>query len=221
MNGIEVARKRMTMRTIELSFTDIYGGVQFLTLHSKYTCLYSKDSGEGKSLFYSYVSTGISLGEVEVTNSKNYPFYMADDIDGIRAVANLSGRNIVLVDEVALVSQDVIDMMSKSNNLYVCICRSMPFKLHFPMIGMYELDTEDSYAYISKMKHLRSVKAIKYDNVVVESCFNRSEGELLVSLGVRVIAYNGSGNIRKKVKRLTGNTFIFVDMGNIGVIYSF
>lgn len=199
----------------------IYGGVQSITLYSKYTCLYSKNSGEGKSLFYSHVSTGVSLGEVEVTNSENYSFYMAEDIDGVRAVANLPERNLVIIDEVALTSQSVIDMLSKSSNLYICICRSMPFKLYFPMIGMYELDTEDSYAYISKIKHLRVVKAIKYNHVIVESCFNRSEGELLSSLGVQIIASNGSGNIRKKAKRLQGNILIFVDMGNIGVIYSF
>lgn len=197
-----------------------------INLYSHYTCLYGEFSGEGKSHFFSSVEQGINTNTIEVeVKDSNIGFTLATAAT-LEAILGNRSRMVIMIDESAMLKSSIINKVNKSKHIFICITRSMPFKMDYPLQGLYKVSrkvVKDEVSFdITNVKQLPIAKDFtnKFDEVVVESKYNKSESQLLNVYLDNVKCANGRDRI-EKLLRGKGNKTILVlaDLGNIGRAY--
>ena len=131
------------MNSYKITFTDkISGESSSLELVSKFTCIYGKDSGEGKSEFFSRVEDGINTDSISIDSE--LPFTLADDAT-LAAILNTVDRSIILIDEFSFVRSSLVKIINKSKHLFIVISRTLPLKGNFSMSGIYRIRRTDNW----------------------------------------------------------------------------
>ena len=118
------------------------GSVSKIKLFSHYTCLYGKDSGEGKTKFYASIEDGLAQDtmEVKIIGDDSLKFTLAT-AGSIRAILdNRENRYVILMDESTMLKDDIIKKINESHHLFIGIGRSMPFKMDYPLAGLYKIN---------------------------------------------------------------------------------
>lgn len=200
------------------------GSSTSIKLYSHFTCIYGKDSGEGKSYFYDVIEEGISTGSIKVTvDDKNVSFTTATG-GSLDAVLSSPTKLVILMDEIAMVNPDNVGKINNSKHMFIGVARAMPFKSEYPLFGMYKVVCNKNSGIefdLVPVERLPLAKDFKYeyDNIVVEASKGRSEHELLSNYLDDVIPCGGRDRIKDTIRVLKGRTLVFADLGNIGRAY--
>lgn len=193
-----------------------------VTLYSHYTCLYGKESGEGKSYFVSLVSMLINSGQMDVVISdKSLSFTIANADSVMAVIGNEKQRYVVLIDESSMLSINALSELNKSKHIFICVCRSLPLRLNYPMNGIYKVVWDDESLDIIPIECLPVMKKVDKKRVIItEAEDDRSENELLSKYLDNVIASGGRDRIEKKLRYVDKPTLVFADLGVIGPAYA-
>ena len=197
-----------------------------INLYSHYTCLYGEFSGEGKSHFFSSVEQGINTDTVEVeVKDSNIGFTLATAAT-LEAILGNKSRMVIMIDESAMLKSSIISKVNKSKHIFICITRSMPLKMDYPLQGIYKLSRdifkEDIIFDISNVKQLPIAKDFskKFDEIIVEAKYNKSESQLLNVYLDNVKCASGRDNIEKYLREKSNKSIlVLADLGNIGRAY--
>ena len=148
------------MKTYRISFTRIEDDAGLsLELISHYTCIYGKDSGEGKTEFISLVEEGMNDGSIRIDSP--IPFAIGSPGNTGALLLN-ENRQIIMIDESVVLRDELIRQINESRHLFICISRAMPLKNSYPLDGIYLLSrTEDGWF------------AVEHDGCAICTCFYR------------------------------------------------
>ncbi len=228
------------MTNITVTFSSLVNGSSVsIVLYSRFTCIYGEESGEGKSHFFSVLEEGLGNSglapslKVDISNPE-FGFTMAyGESDFEHAVMVTKRKNIILVDEASVALGKFQSLVNESQHIFICITRSLPFKMMYPLSGIYTVNrvqNGESYDFsIEGLKELSlvSIKSIwsKFDYIVTEASKNHSEHELLSLYFDNVIAANGRDRLQKVLLTLSRSKpnckiLVFADLGNIGPAYA-
>lgn len=193
-----------------------------VTLYSHYTCLYGKESGEGKSYFVSLISMLISTDQMDVVISDESLSFTIASSDSIRAIVeNRSKRYVILIDETSMLSVGALVELNKSNHIFICVCRSLPLRLSYPMNGIYKIIWNEESLDILPIDCLPTMRYVdKKRAIITESREGRSEHELLSVYLDNIVAACGRDRIEKKLRHVDKPTLVFADLGAIGPAYA-
>jgi hypothetical protein len=154
---------------------------------------------------------------------------MLADKAALDAVLNNPNRFIVMIDESAMLQDTYINKVNASKQIFICITRAMPFRMSYPMCGLYrvvknkDLATGAESFEILRCQSLPYAKLSdfneKYDKIIVESAKGRSEHALLSSYLSNVVCANGRGRVEVLLRNSKGRILVLVDMGNVGQAY--
>lgn len=205
---------------MKVEFRDEKSGQSFdIMLNSHYTCIFGKDSGEGKTEFFNEILTGLSEETVKVISE--YPFYCIDiqGMSSLEPILNNPERSIYLLDEASVLKENHIVRMNRSKHLFIMITRTVPLRGNYPLDGIYFLTRHNGW-----FKSSPAELPLAYDNIyktkiVTESRIGRSEHELLSIYYNDVIAAGGRDRIERKLRNTNEKITVFADLGNIGSAY--
>ena len=196
-----------------------------ITLYSHFTCIYGRESGEGKSYFVDLLKDGIRTGEISVQVSENLPFVVADDLT-ITGVLESKRRLVVLIDELSMLRSSILKRVNESEHLFISVNRAMPLNLEYPLSGIYKLDynPDDNtfeFLHMNDLKLLRKNDILsRFDSVITESSMNRSEHELLSVYLDNVIPSSGRDRVQNIIRlQGTKRLLVLVDLGAVGRAY--
>lgn len=199
--------------------SNINGSKVSINVYSHYTCLYGEYSGEGKTYLLDYIREGRNTGEIEVVVPKGYGFAIADEGSIDLALSN-PNPFVIMIDEASALQENVIKKLNKSKHIIICVARSMPLKMDYPMQGMYRVSFSEESFDIQLMEGLPvAVDGGRYDEIVVESSKGRSEHQLLSVYLPNVVASGGRDNIQKHIRDASKRYLVFADLANIGRSY--
>lgn len=171
------------------------------------------------------VERGIATGRVSVEVSDPSIQFTLATATTLDVILNSQNRLVIMIDESSMLNSNLIRKINESKHLFICITRSAPFKLDYPLFGMYRIESKcvnSSVEFdIIRMDPLPLARDFskKYD-IVVESAKGRSEHELLSNYIDGILPSGGRDNIERVLRRLSGNVLVFADLGNIGKAYS-
>lgn len=215
------------MDYVDVSFiSKINGSKTSIRLYSHYTCIYGAESGEGKSYFISIIEDGLSTDTlyVEISDS-SLQFAIADAMSLPLAFTN-SSRYVILIDESSMLKDNIVQQVNKSKHLFICVSRSMPFRMDYPLKGMYTLvrTVIDGIEDID----IKSVEALpvetnfstEKDVILTEAKEGRSENELLSIYLQNVKGAEGRDRLEKCLRGTKDSVLVFADLGNIGLAYA-
>lgn len=197
-----------------------------INLHSHYTCLYGEYSGEGKSHFFSSIEQGVNTDTIKVeVSDPNIGFTLATAAT-LEAILGNESKMVIMIDESSMLKESIIKKVNTSKHIFICITRSMPFKMDYPLQGLYKVSRKVSGDIVSfDIDNLNSLPIAKdfnnrYDDIIVEASEGRSESQLL---GVYLDGIKSSGG-RDRIEKLLRKSenkkvLVFADLGNIGRAY--
>lgn len=204
---------------MKVEFKDERSGQSFdIIINSHYTCIFGKDSGEGKTEYFNEILTGLSEGTVKVISE--YPFYCIDiqGMSSLEPILNNPERSIYLLDEASVLKGSHIVQMNKSKHLFVLITRTVPLRGNYPLDGIYFLTRCNGW-FKSSPAELPMADDVHGTLLVTESCSERSEHELLSVYYDNVTAAGGRDRIERKLRNTSEKITVFADLGNIGAAY--
>lgn len=204
------------MTNHQISFKQITTGkVIEMTLYSHYTCIYGKDSGEGKTEFFSLIEDGINTEEIEVIS--DLPFTIATAAT-LNAILEIPNRTIIMIDESVALQKQLMTQMNNSKHVFVCISRATPFKLEYSLNGIYYLMRDGGGWFDVKQDNVLQFASddFRFDKIVTESVESRSEHELLSNYFDNIVCAGGKNKIEKKLRNSSENILVFADLSNIG-----
>lgn len=185
-----------------------------ITLYSHYTCIIGKYSGEGKSEFLAELANEIAEGNKVFESELTVSIADAASLPGI---LNNPNRQIVIIDEMAMLQRDVIARINESHHLFIGVSRGNPIKLDYPLKGIYSVERTANWYKISSLQYeLPLVDQCKDCKIVMESRKNKSEHELLSKYFSNCIAASGKNNIEKYLRNKDDEICVFADLGAIG-----
>lgn len=195
--------------------------VTSITLFSKYTCILGKDSGEGKTDFIADLLLLKQYENIEITASNGMPVEIVESTDITNTLHNKdAGDRILIIDELLSQKADVLAYANTTNNLFICITRTLPLHGDFPLCGIYNVIRTNNWFNIIPAEPLRLYRGEDVDTIITESCENRSEHELLNAYCVKAKAANGRDEIAKVVDDKQEAILVLADLGNIGRAYA-
>lgn len=221
--------------TIVVTFTSLIDNSSLsITLYSKFTCIYGIDSSEGKTQLYDVIAegrTGALDGEVTISVSVSNPSYKFTQETGASIEAVLGRKDekyIIMVDEYSILSGEMISKAKKSEHVFLCVTRAMPWSLSYPLQGLYIVSrslTDDGELSFD-LNHYNGLPILKeisdsYDYIVTESSPNHSEHELLSLYFSNLVPASGRDKINRVLLKLCKSNpnckiLVFADLGNIG-----
>lgn len=204
---------------MKVEFKDERSGQTFdIAINSHYTCIFGKDSGEGKTEYFNEMLTGLSEGTVRVTSE--YPFYCIDiqGMSSLEPILNNPERSIYLLDEASVLKGGHIAQMNKSKHLFILITRTVPLRGNYPLDGIYFLTRCNGW-FKSSPAELPMTDDIHGTILVTEACSGQSEHELLNVYYGNVVAAGGRDRIERKLRNTSEKITVFADLGNIGAAY--
>ena len=116
---------------------------------SHYTCIFGKDSGEGKTQFYSEIEDGLLTESIEIEVTPQLPFTLATATT-IEAILENPQRQVILIDEGSMLKQSVIKKVNNTKHVFISISRAMPLKMEYPLKGIYFLKRDDNWYKLEK-----------------------------------------------------------------------
>lgn len=191
-----------------------------LELISHYTCIYGKESGEGKTEFIARVEEGMNDGSVRVESP--FPFAIATP-GNIEALLSNEQRQILMLDESVVLRDELIRLANNSIHLLICITRAVPLKNAYPLDGIYLLSrTDNGWFQVTRdmlFKRLKKLPEESFERIITEAQRDRSEHELLSLYLKNVESAGGHNRIEQLLRRSDGDMLVFMDLGNIGNAY--
>lgn len=211
----------MKMNKVVVTFTQKESGKTLvISCVSHFTCVFGKESGEGKSEFFSVVEEGIADGSVTISVEPKMNFTVATPAT-LEAILRNEDRQVIFIDESSVLQSSLLKKINKSKHVFINITRSMPLRGDYPLQGIYFLKRHDSWFELEKDESLKFMdKDSVYSEVIVESSKGRSEHEFLSQYLCNVTAANGRNNVEKLLRNTSGKILVFVDLANIGRVYS-
>lgn len=210
---------------IRVDFKHNNGSSVSLNLYSHFTCIYGKDSAEGKTHFVGFIERSVSNKLITVlVNNEERKFAVATDLslDGLLLASEML---VILIDEVTLYNYESLSRINKSKHAFIVITRSMNMNFNCPLCGIYKFikfcdDGNNVFDIVPVESLPLASSVVKLDSVVVESKESRSEGEFL-SQYVKVIASSGKNRVEKLLRHSgNANILVFTNLGNISGQYS-
>ena len=186
-----------------------------ITLYSRITCIYSSESGGGKTRFVSVVRSGIADDTIRVEVPEGYRFVIA--IDESTLGFNLDNpRAIVLIDEFSMIRTSSVN---NSKCLFIAVTRAMPYKSDSPLYGLYEVRWfSESNVEIMRVKYPPLLK--KYVNTDIILVEGKTEYNILSYYFNNVVNAGGRDHIPIYIKKHKFESMIvFVDLGNFARVY--
>lgn len=138
--------------------------VSYIELFSHYTCLYGKDSAEGKTKFYSSIEDGLTQDtvEIKIIGDDSLKFTLAT-AGSLEAILDNKNRYVILMDESAMLKDSIISRINKSHHLFIGIGKSMPFKMDYPLVGLYKINNDLSVEPMESLPMCNSLETAASD----------------------------------------------------------
>lgn len=205
------------LKTYEVKFKK-GAEVASITLYSHYTCVIGKYSGEGKSEFLAEIAEGIQVGDVEIESELPVSIADATSLPGILTNPN---RQVVIIDELAMLRNNLIRQINESIHLFVGITRGNPVRLEYPLKGIYSVNrTLNWFNIISLSNTLPLITECRDCQVIMEGKPGRSEHELLAKYFKNCIAVSGRNNLEHYLRDKDIEIHVYADLGAIGNAFS-
>lgn len=193
-------------------------GVCSIKLYTKFTCIYGKDSGEGKTQFLNYLREAIELNSLRITASNGQEVHIVPE-GGLEDALKIPNR-ILILDEATSVHCTFIKLLQNYHGLLICISRNLPLKGDYGLKSIYLLKRTNTWFTLINDNSLRMYDSpCRIDQVITEAGEGHSENELLKLYIPNIMAAGGRDNIPKLIRNIQGNVLVFTDLGNIGRIY--
>ena len=189
-----------------------------ITLYSHFTCIIGKYSGEGKSEFIAALLQEVQMGN-DVFESE-LPVVIADAAS-LSGVLGNPNRQIIIIDELAMLRGKLLAEINRSKHLFIGISRGNPLRLEYPLGGIYSITrTANWFKIESRSGDLPVMSKCSDCKTVMESEAGRSEHELLADYFEECIPVSGRNNIEKKLRGSNEAVQVFADLGAIGSAFS-
>ena len=207
---------KFLMNKLEIEFVgrkDNTGSVK-IELHSKFTCIYGKDSGEGKTKFIEIIREGIIQEDIEVLTPQGYTFQIIDEIN-LNLVID-SKNMIVMIDEMDMVRN--MGLINKSRCIFIAVSRALPFHGDYSIRGLYKTVWYGDSVDILPLEALPCLeKFYDVDLILVEG---KIEYQVLSFYFKNVVSANSRDKIANILTKYKDKSIIvFADLGNIGRSY--
>ena len=193
--------------------------------YSKYTLIDGLNSGEGKTHFFSYIQDGLNNGTLDIYNSKNLRITLISDNNVLDLALNATEKQIIIIDDILLLSRDNLKRVNKCKHIVICISRSESIALPVPIYGIYKVrrckDGDNILFEIHKYMRIRlyGIENIEFEKIITEAKSGRSEHELLSIYLNNVIGAGGNSRVFRELKKLKNKyVLVLLDLGNIGGI---
>lgn len=206
------------LETTSIKFKHINGDEIIINLYSKFTCIIGDNSGEGKTEFYQQLYYRELNEDIEIV--ADYNVMMADSMQTLVDILKIDTKSIIIVDELAMIKWNIMDVINNSKHLFICISRGLPIRLSYPYCGIYRLERTINWFRIVNDDRLPVGNLDEiYDLIATESSNNRSEHELFSIYLDNLYPCNSRDNIFRKLRKRKGKILVFVDLGNVGPAY--
>lgn len=188
--------------------------VASIKLYSHYTCIVGKYSGEGKSEFLAEIAEEVAVGN-SVFDSE-LPVSIADALS-LPGILDNPNRQIIIIDELAMLQSNMIKKINNSHHLFIGISRGNPVRLEYPLKSIYSVERSGDWFNIKSLEsELPLIDRCKDCKVVMESRKGKSEHELLGKYFSKCVPASGRNNLEKFLRDKEEEIHVFADLGAIG-----
>jgi hypothetical protein len=137
------------MKSCKVTFTRNDGASVEIELFNHYTCILG-DSGAGKTEFIAMIEDG--LADDTITIESELPVDIAST-GSLAGLLEISERRIIIVDELAMMKEELLSKINTSKHLFVGFSRAMPLRLECSPDSIYRLKRKGNWFVVESAKN--------------------------------------------------------------------
>lgn len=175
--------------------------------------------------------TGALEGEITIDvtiSNPNYKFSQETGASIEAVLGRTDEKYVIMIDEYSILSGEIIGKARKSDHVFLCVTRAMPWRLSYPLQGLYIVSRSlsEGSELSFDLNHYNGLPLLKdisnsFDYIVTEASLNHSEQELLSLYFSNLIPACGRDKINRVLVKLCKENpnckiLVFADLGNIG-----